>query len=141
MSRSILERWAATWNVPPQAMADLHALLRDAVWVEPSHAAGTPEQEVQNAIRREARDKGLVLMRNNVGVLRDKDGRPVRYGLANDSAPVNRRIKSGDLIGIRRVMITSAMVGSSIGQFVSREVKAPGWRYNPNNERSPRMRG
>lgn len=62
-------------------------------------------------------------------MLKDATGRPVRYGLANDSKQANDALKSGDLIGIRRVIISPDMVGHTIGQFVSRECKAPGWKF------------
>ena len=72
--------------------------------------------------------------RNNVGVLMDAKGRPVRYGLANDSKQVNSMVKSGDLIGVRPVVITPDMVGQTIGQFASWEIKRPGWKYNPHDQ-------
>jgi len=72
---------------------------------------------------------GWRLFRNNVGVLKDERGVPVRYGIANDSPAMNKRIKSSDLIGIRPVVIAPDMVGSTIGQFVAREVKKAGWKY------------
>lgn len=70
-----------------------------------------------------SQDPNVVLWRNNVGVLIDKTGRPVRYGLANESKAMNNRYKSADLIGIRRVTITPDMVGSVVGVFMSVEVK------------------
>ena len=87
------------------------------------------EAAVQALVRLEASAMGIALWRNNVGVLKDERGVPVRYGLANDSSQVNANFKSADLIGIRPVFITPAHVGLVLGQFVSREVKAPGWRY------------
>lgn len=87
------------------------------------------ESAIQAAIRLEAAKRGIALYRNNVGVLLDRRGVPVRFGLANDSAAVNAHIKSGDLIGIRPVLVTPEMVGTTLGVFVSREVKATGWRY------------
>lgn len=88
------------------------------------------EAAVQADIRLAAPDAGVTLWRNNVGVLLDINGRPVRFGLANDSRALNEVLKSGDLIGWRPVLITSAMVGRTIAQFVSRECKPEGWRYS-----------
>lgn len=73
------------------------------------------------------------LWRNNVGVLVDKTGRPVRYGLANESKEQNTRLKSGDLIGWRRVLITPDMVGKIIAQFASGEAKHEGWTPSLND--------
>jgi hypothetical protein len=87
------------------------------------------EALVQSKVRLEAPRFGVTLWRNNVGVLLDKDGRPVRYGLANDSEKLNRVLKSSDLMGWRPVTITPAMVGMIIAQVVARECKPEGWRY------------
>jgi hypothetical protein len=122
-----LTDWAARWAVPPQAMAELAALQ--------IHATGQlsrnieSESALQSLVRLEGANKGIHLWRNNVGVLKDKNGRPVRYGLANDSSEVNEVIKSGDLIGIEKVLITDAHVGTVLGRFVSRDCKPPGWEY------------
>ena len=89
------------------------------------------EEQVKAEIRLEASRRGWKLFRNNVGVLRDSRGVPVRYGLANDSAALNKHLKSGDLIGMRPVSITQEMVGKVIGQFVSVECKRPDGRIDP----------
>lgn len=87
---------------------------------------GAPKSEeaVQAEVRLSAVKRGVQLWRNNVGVLVDATGRPVRYGLANDSKALNSKIKSGDLIGWRPVFITPEMVGKVLAQFVSIECKS-----------------
>jgi len=87
----------------------------------------TSESDVQNLVRLAASRAGVRLWRNNCGASLLANGSFVRWGLANDSAEMNRVIKSADLIGIRPVLITPAHVGATIGQFVSREIKAPNW--------------
>lgn len=121
-----LHQWAARHGISPAALADLAALLAPATALVPG---ATCEAGVQRAVRLEAASRGVLLFRNNVGALLDARGVPVRYGLANESKAQNRLIKSGDLIGIRPVLIGPQHIGQTIGQFVSREVKAPGWVY------------
>jgi len=87
------------------------------------------ESEIQTLLRIKASEKGWRLWRNNVGAGKLDNGAFVRWGLANDSTQMNRYLKSADLIGIRPVLITQDMVGTVIGQFVSREVKQQGWVY------------
>jgi hypothetical protein len=89
----------------------------------PSEAASTA------IVRLEAARLGILLWRNNVGAGVLQDGSFIRWGLANDSTQMNRQIKSADLIGIRPLLITPAHVGHTIGQFVSRECKRPGWKW------------
>lgn len=124
-----LNAWAIKWGVPAAALHDLQQRFGlhgvEAVHVIP----GASESAVQSRVRLEAADKGMRLFRNNVGVLSDDKGRPVRYGLANDSPGINRMIKSADLIGINPITIGPEHVGRRLGQFVSREVKAGNWRY------------
>lgn len=93
------------------------------------------EAPIQDRARLQAAQLGWHLWRNNVGVLVDASGRPVRYGLANDSAALNKVLKSADLIGIRPVLITPDMVGSTIGQFASVECKREGWHLTPGDAR------
>lgn len=82
------------------------------------------ETQIQQHIRLAVGTRpDLRLFRNNTGSLPDpRTGRPVQFGLARGSA---------DLIGIRQVTITPDMVGQSIGQFVSLEVKTPTGRLTP----------
>ena len=63
---------------------------------------------------------GLTLFRNNTGMLHDKHGRPVRFGLHPGSP---------DLVGWRTVIVTPDMVGQPIAIFAGVEVKAPGGRH------------
>ncbi len=90
----------------------------------------TPEAYAQSLVRLEAaRLPNVTLWRNNVGVLKDLTGRPVRFGLANESPALNAVLKSADLIGWRTVTITPDMVGQCVAVFLSREIKEPGWTY------------
>ncbi len=130
----MLEAWAAKWGIFPDALNDLRAMLLQEDNTQPV-VAGVLEAGVQAQVRLDASRRGWRLWRNNVGVLPDARGVPVRYGLANDSKAVNTNIKSGDLIGIRPVLIGPQHLGHCIGQFVSAEIKRPGWTYNPKDER------
>lgn len=125
-----ITRWAIRYGIGVQALLELHVIF-GAPLVEAAPAAeGASEAYVQSVVRIEAVKKGMRLWRNNVGALLDGRGVPVRYGLANDSKQLNVVCKSGDLIGWRPVLITPAMVGGKIAQFVSRECKRPGWSYS-----------
>lgn len=126
-----LFQWASDWGFPYAAITDLmHRLGRGFDSPQPSARDGMSETAVQSRVRLEYAKAGVVLWRNNVGALLDSRGVPVRYGLCNDTAVLNAKIKSGDLIGIRPVYITPAMVDTIIGQFVSIECKEDGWKYS-----------
>lgn len=129
MANNNLMQWALRHGVSAQAMYELDVLfgIRSDL---PKADGSQSESAVQAAVRLEAAGKGIHLFRNNVGVLKDENGRPVRYGLANDSAKLNKIVKSGDLIGWRRVRIEQSHVGSVIAQFVSRECKRGDWSYS-----------
>lgn len=93
------------------------------------------ESSVQAEIRLLASQRGWRLWRNNCGVLPDRNGRPVRFGLANDSPQLNRQIASADLIGIRPVLILPEHVGHTLGIFTSIECKHPDWKPSDKDER------
>lgn len=120
-----LTQWAARHGVSAEALAELTGIVTDPQ----SAPTGQSEAAVQQLIRLEASRLGMRLFRNNVGACKDDTGRVIRYGLCNDSAQMNKAVKSSDLIGIRPVIITPDMMGHTIGQFVAREVKRPGWSY------------
>lgn len=133
---SIFNVWARRHGVTPQAMAELEALL--GIAPEYSSVSHPPRSEaaVQNAVRLEAGRRGdLKLWRNNVGVLLDDRGIPLRFGLANDSHRLNEVVKSGDLIGVWKRLITPEMVGTHIGQFCSFECKSENWKFSPTDKR------
>jgi hypothetical protein len=121
-----LLEWAHKWRISPDALRDL---CNTAIVAPTVQDLTKSEARVQSEVRLEAAQKGYYLFRNNVGALQDKTGRVVRYGLGNDSSAVNEHFKSADLIGLRRVLITEAMVGQHVGQFVSVECKGGNWKW------------
>lgn len=129
----LIREWAAAWNIPLAAILDLEARMgqgwRDVQGDTYNTPTGEPGSEgrQQSLVRLEAAKRDILLFRNNVGALPDKGGRFVRYGLANDSERANKAFKSGDLIGVRRVVIAPWHVGKVLGQFVSREIKHEAW--------------
>lgn len=130
----VLDHVWSKWNLPAAALLDLKSMLGtydNAPLVTPG--AGS-ESRQQSLVRLEAPKHRVWLTRNNVGVLLDANGRPVRFGLANESPAQNKVTKSGDLIGIREVLISERDVGRVIGQFVSIEMKHEGWKFNPNDK-------
>lgn len=127
-----INKWALRHGVPFAALQELREIM-GTVQTDPAHQSGSSEAAIQKRVQLAATRSGARLWRNNVGALKDERGVPVRYGLANDSAALNKVIKSSDLIGIKPVTITPDMVGSTIGQFVAREVKAGGWQYSGNS--------
>ena len=125
-----LTTWAAKHGIPWQAMEELKQLTGLAEPpVIPRDVSPLSEAAVQQQVRLEASKCGLRLWRNNNGAAFDKDGRMIRYGLGNDSASLNKQIKSHDLIGITPHVITGADVGKTAGIFTSYEVKRGDWRF------------
>jgi hypothetical protein len=120
----------AEWReLYPEAAATLAAIVNSADMVPSAKHPDGSEAAIQQQARLDAARAGDRLWRNNVGALEDKRGALVRFGLMNDSKATNASLKSGDLIGIKRVTITLGMVGTVIGQFYMRECKEAGWSY------------
>lgn len=117
--------WASRHNIPAAALAELQQVLGLVPYTPPTPVAPGGEAAVQAAVRLEAARRGYLLWRNNSGVLQDETGRPVRYGLANDSKQANAVCKSSDLIGI-----------GPGGLFTALECKAPGWVFRESDHRA-----
>jgi len=99
------------------------------------------ETVVQQQTRLRAAQAGLQLWRNNSGAGRviDDNGkeRMIRWGLANDSAQLNKQIKSSDLIGITPVTAYMQSVGwCKLGVFTALEIKPSGWHLTPGDDRA-----
>lgn len=124
-----LAAWAMRHHVSVEALAELRTIMTGELGPPPPPGMNN-EAWASSAVRLEAASKGLRLFRNNVGALPDQNGRTVRFGLANDSPAINKRLKSSDLIGWRPVVITADMVGKLFAQFLARETKKPGWVYS-----------
>jgi hypothetical protein len=124
---------AAAYGMPAANVEPFLAHLGALSIVNDPNVDPMSEAGVQSRVRLEASKKGIHLWRNNLGagkvVLEDGGGsRFMRWGLANDSKALNGAIKSADLIGIRRTLITQAMVGTHVGVFTSRECKEAKWK-------------
>ena len=99
-----------------------------------------PEDIIQQEIQIASFPQGCSLMRNNSGALKDKDGRFIRFGLGNTSKQRNEIIKSSDLIGFTRIVITQEMVGSIVAIFTAVEVKKEEWKPSKSDKREKGQR-
>jgi hypothetical protein len=124
------EEWSARY---PEAAAELGGVLSGLPW--PNSAEHTSEAAAQQSVRLQLAHAGAMGWRNNVGATPSKcpdcgaPRAPIRFGLANDSAKLNERVKSSDIIAAIPRIITADQVGKRIAQFGSIEVKPPGWTY------------
>ena len=94
------------------------------------------ETAVASHIRLDAARRNIHLWRNNVVVLFNEEGTPVRCGLANTSKKENEIVKSSDFIGITPVFITQDMVGQVLGVFTAVETKKTDWKFYASDKRS-----
>lgn len=131
----------------PQAAADMESMLAAIPDSKPEAANDHSEAWAQQQARMSIARQGAKAWRNNVGGSKVKEQHrcpscnfsfqvnmpPIRWGLANDSARLNKVVKSSDLILAIPRQITPQMVGTTIAQFGSVETKRPGWHFNPTN--------
>lgn len=124
-----LSAWAAQWGISSAAMDDLRRRLVSSAPAVPNDDVAVTENALVPQIRLNAARLGKRLFRNNVGAGKLENGSFVRWGLCNESAALNKSVKSSDLIGISPVLITPAHIGHTLGVFLAREVKRPEWKY------------
>jgi hypothetical protein len=74
------------------------------------------EQVIQNEIRLAISSPTVKMFRNNVGSLKDKNGRRVQFGLCQGSS---------DLIGFTSKTITADDIGKTVAVFTAIEIKTP----------------
>lgn len=137
---TMLYAWAQQWGIPLDAVYDLQRRMGLDAQPVAGAADGDSETAASVRVKLAAARAGTHLWRNNVGAMQDETGRWMRFGLANDSKRMNEAFKSGDLIGCKPVVIQPHMVGWRMGQFVSREVKAPGWRFKATERELAQLR-
>ena len=92
---------------------------------------------MQTRIRLACQPLGYQLFRNNVGALKDERGIPVRYGLANDTAALNKECKPSDLIGwhVEEWLHPETFKLTRIARFTAIECKKADWPgYNPEDK-------
>jgi len=137
----LLDSWAQQWAIPVEALEDLRMRMGCSQYnTNVVHKVeDKSEAWAKQKIRLNASKIGVRLWVNNVGVLFNEGGRPVRYGLANDSKGLNSQLKSSDLIGITPCRITPQDVGRMVGIFTSVEVKRPGWKYTGEGRETPQL--
>lgn len=133
---SPIEQWARDHDIPDVVVDDLIDRLASVTGLPDAMGDGRSESYTQSRVRLAAPAAGYTLWRNNSGALKDERGRLVRYGLANDSAALNKVLKSSDLIGWRSVIVTPEMVGKRVAIFAARECKKEGWHLTPGDERA-----
>lgn len=91
---------------------------------------------IQQKIRLKAGYCGATLFRNNSGACNDTTGRLIRYGLGNDSAHLNKVVKSSDLIGFTELTIGPQHIGETVAVFTAIEIKSSVWQYRENDDRA-----
>ena len=141
VSAMTYQQWAARH---PQAAADLQQVINPAM-APAEGSEGKSESWAQQQARFKIAHAGAFSWRNNVFATPAKcphcktPQQPVRGGLANDSSKLNKKIKSSDLILAIPRLITQDMVGTTIAQFGSVEVKKPGWKFSGNEHEEAQL--
>jgi hypothetical protein len=132
---SQLSDWGNQWAVSDEAMGALYKLM-GLTPDTPVELHGKNEAYVQSVIRLAAPMQGYLLGRNNVGALKDERGIPVRYGWLNDTAQLNKTLKTGDLLGYQSGWYRDyeTLEPVKVAVFAMPECKRAGWVFNPKDQ-------
>lgn len=142
---NMIREWGFEFAIPFAALVELERRmgLEGSTGDAKDPGAGHSEAYAQSQVMLEAPRYQCRLFRNNVGAFKDEAGGFVRYGLANESKVRNKRLKSSDLVGWRKRVITVDMIppsGLLIAQTVLREIKEPGWQYTGDEHEEAQLR-
>lgn len=142
---STIRQWGYDFSIPMHMLIELERRMglegTEGVTNEPDKFGMThSEAYAQSQVVLEAPKYQCLLTRNNKGALKDANGTLVRFGLFNESKARGARIRSWDLVGFRKRLITPQMVGTIIGQFVGREIKEPGWVFSGDEHETAQLK-
>lgn len=136
MTPNDLQSWASRHGITEAAILELIQLLATAPEAARTDLDPCSEAGVQSAVRLRASEWGGRLWRNNVGVLFDAEGVPLRFGLANTSKRENTLLKSSDLIGL----VPYRGNGELRALFTAIECKPAGWVYKGSKREEAQLR-
>lgn len=142
---STIRQWGFDFSIPMHMLIELERRMglegTEGVTNEPDKFGMThSEAYAQSQVVLEAPKYQCLLTRNNKGALKDANGTLVRFGLFNESKARGARIRSWDLVGFRKRLITPQMIGTIIGQFVGREIKEPGWVFSGDEHETAQLK-
>lgn len=142
---STIRQWGFDFSIPMHMLIELERRMglegTEGVTNEPDKFGMThSEAYAQSQVVLEAPKYQCLLTRNNKGALKDANGTLVRFGLFNETKARGARIRSWDLVGFRKRLITPQMVGTIIGQFVGREIKEPGWVFSGDEHETAQLK-
>jgi hypothetical protein len=101
---------------------------------------GASEASVLARCKVRASKMGGRLWRNNKGAAYLQDGTFLRYGILNDSKRISDEIKSSDLIGGYPLLITPAMVGTTVCQLWLVECKKEDWHFGADDHDNAQLK-
>lgn len=119
------DEWSTRWALPPEAIRELQLITAATCQPISTHSEAAVASECRLAMG----NRGILTMRNNVGVLQDVNGTPVRFGLCNENKQMNKAIKSSDDICVIPYVVKPQDVGRKFGIIAGVEYKKKNWVF------------